>query len=162
MILALGRPYCFCRSNLMNSRSAPQLPMQSLSPLFSITCALFCAMEPSQPLSHQSLPDSLPCNGGRVCSLAHRLATCSSPLTAFFCFQQLTNCPICKSLVLVKLQQWGVWGYPLRSAGAPGEGGVFLSSLFHFLLGGIRPEGGATVDARCGAKQCALQLDHRG
>ena len=35
-----------------------------LSPLVPTTCALFCATEPSQPLSHQPLPHSLPCNGG--------------------------------------------------------------------------------------------------
>ena len=36
-----------------------------LSTLFSNASALFCAMEPSQPLSHQSLTHSFPCNGGR-------------------------------------------------------------------------------------------------
>src|SRR5262249_38191710 len=36
-----------------------------LTPFFSIPSALFCAMESSQPLSHQSLPHSFPCNGGR-------------------------------------------------------------------------------------------------
>lgn len=36
-----------------------------LSSLFSNASALFCAMEPSQPLSHQSLAHSFPCNRGR-------------------------------------------------------------------------------------------------
>src|SRR5690348_15909516 len=36
-----------------------------LSSLFSYASALFCAMGPSQPLSHQSLAHSFPCNGGR-------------------------------------------------------------------------------------------------
>ena len=35
-----------------------------LSLLLSVDYALFCAMEPSQPLSHQALPHSFPCNGG--------------------------------------------------------------------------------------------------
>ncbi len=35
-----------------------------LSPLHPIRCALFCAMELSQPLSHQSLAHSFPSNGG--------------------------------------------------------------------------------------------------
>src|ERR1700757_4686170 len=37
-----------------------------------------------------------------------------SPITshgAFFCFQSLTNCPICKSRVLITMQQYpGWWG----------------------------------------------------
>src|SRR5689334_10766369 len=38
--------------------------LQHLTSFHSITCALFPAMEHSQPLCYQSLPHSFPCNRG--------------------------------------------------------------------------------------------------
>src|SRR5690348_2248434 len=58
---------------------------RDLSPLLSVICALFGAMEPSQPLSHQSLPHSFPCNGGWG---VWSLTTNHSPLPTFFCLER--------------------------------------------------------------------------
>ena len=115
------------RSPLLHQTNASYLSF-----LFSYGCAPFGATEPSQPLPHQSLPHSFPCNGGgRVSSLVRSLLTRSSPLHAFFyfqsllprasrgtncskfsplaaslCFQRLTHCPICKPFALITLQQY--------------------------------------------------------
>ena len=137
MISPLGRPYCFSRSRLMNSRFAPQLPLLPLSPLFSITCALFSATQPSQLLSHQSLPDSFPCNGGRVCSLAlspnhHRLATpqfTPNRLLLFSVTYGLPNLQVpCFDHVATV---GGVGGVPLGFGGCAGRG-VSLAPYFLF------------------------------
>jgi hypothetical protein len=53
-----------CTSALFFTPSAVEGCARGLSPLLSVDYALFCAMEPSQPLSHQSLAHSFPCNGG--------------------------------------------------------------------------------------------------
>lgn len=68
----------FCRHAAVGSPSHSRfgiLPsdfcLSDLSPLPPIRSALFCAMEPPQPLSHQSFTHSFPCNGGgRVSSWA--------------------------------------------------------------------------------------------
>ena len=88
------------------------------SPFFSYYCALFCSMEPTQLLSHQSLPHSFPCNGGwRVPCLTLPLPTVHSPLATMFSFQRLKHCPICNPFILITLQQWGGWGrgFPSRA-----------------------------------------------
>src|SRR5689334_19266905 len=75
---------------------------------------------------------------------------------AFFCFQQLTNCPICNSCALIMLQQWG--GYPPRSSYLTTS--FFL--YFAILFGGILQVGGSTT-ARCYAEaRRALRPSHRG
>ena|SRR5690348_90473 len=96
-----------CTSALFFTPSAVEGYARGLSPLTSIYYALFCAMEPSQPLSHQSLPHSFPCNGGWGVSFRSASLTTPPPLPAFFCFQQVTHCPICNPFVLIMLQQWG-------------------------------------------------------
>lgn len=65
--------YCvILRQNIASTSHSPShfCPQSSafslsyLSPLPTTRYALFCAMEPSQPLSHQSLPHAFLCNGG--------------------------------------------------------------------------------------------------
>ena len=93
--------------NLHNTRT-------SLTALFSSSSALFCAMEPSQPLSHQSLPHSFPCNGGwGVSSVVLSPATDHYPRPTLFCFQQLTTVKFCNSFPLITIQNAGDV-YPLR------------------------------------------------
>jgi hypothetical protein len=59
------------------------------------------------PTSYAQL--SSPRRGGVDLSLP-RVTSHELPVTApFFCFQSLTNCPICKSLVLITMQQYPGW-----------------------------------------------------
>ncbi len=60
------------------SREAPgsRTTSYDLSLFFSYASALFCATEPSQFLSHQSLPHSFPCNG--------RCVSGSNPFSSVF------------------------------------------------------------------------------
>src|SRR5215472_17296290 len=81
-----------------------------LSPLLPSRCAFFAYHGASQPLTHQSLPHSLPFNGGgsplyRL--FASTLVTYESPLVGVLCFQQLATVPIFKLFVFKSLQQWG-------------------------------------------------------
>ena len=48
--------------------------------------------------------------GMGVSSLTMLIGARSSPPAAFLCFQQLTNCPICKPFILITMQQWGGCG----------------------------------------------------
>jgi|SRR5919108_1485317 hypothetical protein len=80
--------------------------------LLSVYYALFFPLKQSQPLSHQPLPHSFPCNGGWGVTFPSSIArlfnlTGNLPLAAFFCFQRLTHCPIYNPFVLMTLQQWG-------------------------------------------------------
>ena len=103
--------YAFANLN----RSAPMprrlaLPTQtdalSSSSVFSITCALICAMERSQTLSHQALPDSFPWNGG--CGDAPSLATqrCFALFALGYPLSCHTNanCPFCNSFLLITIR----------------------------------------------------------
>ena len=53
-------------------------------------------------ISYRRLPAWLSRQDGGATKAAH---PCISPLFASFCFQRLTHCPICKSIVLITLQQ---------------------------------------------------------
>src|SRR5690348_9604824 len=59
----------------------PQLPLHRSSLLFSYTSALFARNGAAQPLSHQSLAHSLPCNGGGSMVSCKRLpSTAGQPI----------------------------------------------------------------------------------
>ena len=84
-----------------------------LSPLPPISCTLFCAMEPSQPLYHQSLAHSFPCNGGgRVC--VWDFARHSS-VAASLCFQSLLTVKFRNSFALITIRIAGGGGTPSSS-----------------------------------------------
>ena len=113
MLLPISTGPRQCPANRLPS-SKSRLFLYLLSSVFSNTSALFCATEPSQPLSHQELPHSFPCNGGeRASSCALSLAKRNSPLPAFLCFQRLTHCPLqalCFDNVATVTRWWVVGG----------------------------------------------------
>lgn len=70
-------------------------------------------------LSFQSLPTIKFCNPFlltmiRIAGGGYRV-TLPSPLPRFLCFHALTHCPICKSFLLIMLQQW-VGGVPISQS----------------------------------------------
>jgi hypothetical protein len=78
-----------------------------LTHLLSITSALF----PIQRRGECPFPaSSLAACSSRLPRASRGASIDRSPHATLFCFQSVTNCPICNPFVFITLQQWG--GYP--------------------------------------------------